>query len=321
MMLLQAGADINNPQAKYWGRSALTLATRGNNQQMFDLVVAQGADMVDSTAVVEAVEHQNFPLVKELMFRSREGYKHGENFGYEALCAAVELRSTDMVKLLLSNGISPSKRSHTQTALGVAVDHFEGPATDIVELLLRAGADPNGPIEPSGRKGGTRTALVAAASLGDVALVTLLIKYGADPNAYPKGVLSRSPLQAACEAGKLAVVQLLLDHDVDVNAPAAWHNGGTSLQFAAINGNPEIVVMLLERGTDVDAPAARVNGRTALEGAAENGRLDTVKLLLDAGVRIHGPYERQYSQAIQFAREKGHLSIVRELVAMVETSI
>jgi ankyrin repeat protein len=321
MMLLQAGADINNPQAKYWGRSALTLATRGNNQQMFDLVVAQGTDMLDSTAVVEAVEHQNFPLVKELMFRSREGYKHGENFGYEALCAAVELRSTDMVKLLLSNGISPSKRSHTQTALGVAVDHFEGPATDIVELLLRAGADPNGPIEPSGRKGGTRTALVAAASLGDVALVTLLIKYGADPNAYPKGVLSRSPLQAACEAGKLAVVQLLLDHDVDVNAPAAWHNGGTSLQFAAINGNPEIVVMLLERGTDVDAPAARVNGRTALEGAAENGRLDTVKLLLDAGVRIHGPYERQYSQAIQFAREKGHLSIVRELVAMVETSI
>jgi ankyrin repeat protein len=320
-MLLQAGADINNPQAKYWGCSALTLAICGNSQQMFELVVAQGASMLDPTAVVKAVEHQNLPLVKELMFRSRDGCKHGGTFGYEALCAAVRQRSTDMVKLLLSNGINPDKTSHAETALGVAITHFQGPATEIVDLLLRARADPNGQIEPSGRRVGTRTALVAAAGLGDVSLVTVLIKYGADPNAHPKGMISRSPLQAACEAGQLAVVQLLLDHDADVNAPAAWHNGGTALQFAAINGNPEIVLMILRRGADLDAPAARVNGRTALEGAAENGRLDTVKLLLDAGVRIHGPYEGQYNRAIQFAREKGYLPIVRELVAKVEISI
>jgi ankyrin repeat protein len=251
----------------------------------------------------------------------RDGYKHRVTFGYEALCAAVWKRSTDMVKLLLWSGISPNRKSHTETALGVAIDYIGGPATEIVELLLRARADPNGPIDPSGRKGGTRTALVAAASLGDVSLVTLLIKYGADPNAYPKGMVSRSPLQAACEAGKLAVVQLLLDHNADVNAPAAWHNGGTPLQFAAISGRPEIVLMLLKRGADVNAPAARVNGRTALEGAAENGRLDTVKLLLDAGVKIHSVYEGQYNRAIQFAREKGYVPIVRELVAMVESSI
>jgi ankyrin repeat protein len=321
-MLFQAGADVNNPQAKIWGCSALTLAVRGNNQQMFDLVVSQGADMLDSRALVEAVRVRNIPLAKILLtYRLRDGYKHRVTFGYEALCAAVWKRSTDMVKLLLWSGISPNRKSHTETALGVAIDYIGGPATEIVELLLRARADPNGPIDPSGRKGGTRTALVAAASLGDVSLVTLLIKYGADPNAYPKGMVSRSPLQAACEAGKLAVVQLLLDHNADVNAPAAWHNGGTPLQFAAISGRPEIVLMLLKRGADVNAPAARVNGRTALEGAAENGRLDTVKLLLDAGVKIHSVYEGQYNRAIQFAREKGYVPIVRELVAMVESSI
>ena len=321
MMLLQAGADINNPQAKIWGCSALTLAIRGNSQQMFDLVVAQGADMLDSRALVEAVRHRNLPLARMLMFRSRDGYKHRGTFGYEALCEAIRQRSTDMVKLLLSIGINPNKRSHTETALGAAVTGVGGPATETIDLLLRARADPNAPIEPSHRYGGTRTALVAAAGAGDVSVVTVLIQYGADPNAHPKGVISRSPLQAACEAGKLAVVQLLLDHYADVNAPPAWRNGGTALQFAAINGNPEIVLMLLKRGADFDAPAARVNGRTALEGAAENGRLDTVKLLLNAGVSIHGPYEGQYNRAIQFATEKGYLPIVRELVAMAEPSI
>ncbi|KAH7371173.1 ankyrin repeat-containing domain protein [Pyrenochaeta sp. MPI-SDFR-AT-0127] len=321
MTLLQAGADINNPQAKIWGCSALTLAIRGNNREMFDLVVAQGADMLDSTALVEVVRHENLPLARMLTFRSRDDYKHRGTFGYEALCEAVRQRSTDMVKLLLSIGINPNKRSHTKTALGAAITQIKGPATEIVGLLLRAKADPNGQIEPSHRYGGTRTPLVAAAGVGDVSLVTVLIQYGADPNAHPKGMISRSPLQAACEAGRLAVVQLLLDHDADVNAPPAWRNGGTALQFAAINGNPEIVLKLLEHGADFDAPAARINGRTALEGAAENGRLDTVKLLLDAGVSIHGPYEGQYNRAIQFAREKGYLPIVRELVAMAEPSI
>lgn len=321
MMLLQAGADINNPQAKFWGCSALTLAIRRNNQQMFDLVVARGANMLDSTAVVEAIERENFPLVRMLTLRSQDGYKYEGTSGYEALCKAVQQRSPDMVKLLLSIGINPNNRSHTETALGAAIIHYEGPATEIVGLLLQAGADPNGQIEPCRRYGGARTALVAAAGVGDVSLVTLLIQYGADPNAPPKGMISRSPLQAACEEEKLGVVKLLLVHGADVNASPAWHNGGTALQFAAINGNLELVLMLLERGADFDAPAARVNGRTALEGAAENGRLDTVKLLLDAGVRIHGPYEGQYNRAIQFAREKGYLPIVRELVAMVETSI
>ncbi|KAH9881166.1 hypothetical protein J1614_001661 [Plenodomus biglobosus] len=321
MMLLQAGADINNPQAKSQGCSALTLAIRGNNQQIFDLVVAQGADMLDSTALLEAIRRKNLPLARMLTFHSRDGYKHRGAFGYKALCTAVYQRSTDMVKLLLSVGINPNKRSHTETALGAAITQIEGPATEIVGLLLRAGADPNGQTEPSHHLGGTMTALVAAAGVGDVSLVTVLIQYGADPHAHPKGRISRSPLQAACEAGKLAVVQLLLDHGADVNAPPAWHNGGTALQFAAINGNPEIVLMLLAHGADFDAPAARVNGRTALEGAAENGRLDTVKLLLDAGVNIHGPYEGQYIRAIQFAREKGYLPIIRELVAMADPSI
>ncbi|OAL54789.1 ankyrin [Pyrenochaeta sp. DS3sAY3a] len=225
-----------------------------------------------------------------------------------------------MVNLLLSVGINPNQRSHTETTLGAAINQSKGPATEIVELLLKARADPNAQIDAPGRYGGTRTSLVAAAGFGDISLVTLLIQYGADPNAHPKGSISRSPLQAACEAGKLAVAQLLLDHGADVNAPPAWHNGGTALQFAAINGNPEIVLMLLKRGADVDAPAARVNGRTALEGAAENGRLDTVKLLLDAGVRIHGPYEGQYNRAIQFATKGGWLPIIRELVAMAEQS-
>ena len=208
------------------------------------------------------------------------------------------------------------------TALSLAIDNIYGKALnlEIVEMFLQAGADANSLIEPSDRYSDTKTALVVAASTGEVSLVALLIQYGADPNAHPSGAVRRSPLQAACENGKLRVVQLLLNHNVDVNAPPAWHNGGTALQLAAISGHLDIVFALLDRGADLNAPAARVNGRTALEGVAENGRLDTVRALLDAGVGIQGPYEGQYNRAIQFAEKKGYLHIKKELVARAEAS-
>ncbi|KAF2109741.1 ankyrin repeat-containing domain protein [Lophiotrema nucula] len=319
MMLLQAGADINNPHAQIWACSALTMAIRSKSQQMFDLVLAEGANTLDSTALLEAVTQKNVPLVKGLLtLSSRYDQRFRGSFGFEALRESVRQRSMELVKLLLSAGVDPNKQQQGMTALGIAITYHKEPAIDIVEALLQAGADPNGHIETAGYYGGTRTALVAAAKTGDVSLVILLIQYGADPNAYPKGAIWRSPLQAACEAGKLRVVQLLLNHNVDVNAPPAWYNGGTALQLAAINGHPGIVFALLDRGADLNAPAARVNGRTALEGAAENGRLDTVRALLDAGVGIHGPYEPQYNRALQFAQKNGYRPIQRELLARAE---
>lgn len=321
MTLLRAGADINDTQAKAWACSALALAIVSNDQEMLDFVLAQGADTLDSTALLEAVVHSNIPLVKGLLTsspRASQGYRG--TFGYEALCEAVRQKSVDLVRLLLSTGMNLKRPAHMMTALGLAIFYGEEPDIQIVEMLLQAGADANSLVEPSEHHSGARTALVAAASTADVSLVALLIQYGADPNAHPKGAVRRSPLQAACKRGELRVVQLLLNHNVDVNAPPAWHNGGTALQLAAISGSPDIVLALLDRGADLNAPAARVNGRTALEGAAENGRLDTVRLLLNAGVGIHGPYEGQYNRAVQFAEEKGYLHIKQELVTRAEAS-
>lgn len=109
-----------------------------------------------------------------------------------------------------------------------------------------------------------------------------LLEKGAKVNAAPsKGLRGRTALQAAAAVGEVTMVKQLLLKGAEVNAAAAMDNGATALQAAAINGHLQVAQILLEHGADICAAASPVNGRTAIEGAAEFGRLHMVELLLD----------------------------------------
>lgn len=313
-MLLEAGADVNycNPRT-----SILSCAIRGKNPAMLELVLDWGADALDSMALLAAVERKDIALSKRLLAWSippgHQRRPHG--FVYRALCEAVKQEWIEMVELLLQTEVNLKRRSDTITPLGIAVTEHERSNMDIISRLLQAGADPNHCIGLEYIWEGRRTALGVAVQEGDEDLISLFMNYGANPNGNPGTKVNRTPLQLACEKDRLRVVQILLNNGADINAPASWYNGATALQLAAINGNLSIIATLLNHGADMNAPAAKVNGRTALEGAAENGRLDAVRALLNAGVGIHGPYEAQFNRAIQFAKEKGYISIQHELLS------
>src|SRR5262245_28033511 len=60
------------------------------------------------------------------------------------------------------------------------------------------------------------TALIAAANLGNTALIALLLQAGADVDTRSES--GWTPLMRACDTGALEAAQLLLDAGADVNA-------------------------------------------------------------------------------------------------------
>jgi hypothetical protein len=123
----------------------------------------------------------------------------------------------------------------------------------------------------------------------------------------------RDALQAAAEMGNLPLVKLLLRFNANVNGPPSRKFGVTALHISYFRGYIEIVKLLISEGADINAAGGACDGRTALEGAAEAGRLDIVCLLLESGCLVHGSYRNQYIRAVEFARAKGNVVLAREL--------
>lgn len=114
-----------------------------------------------------------------------------------AICYAMEMGSTEMVKMMLAAGAQTKKKmSSGETLLLYAIDHGR---KDQARLLLENGADPNA----TDKKG--RTPLMQAISRRDVDLIKLLKAHGADVNVG--GTIS--PAELAQTMGSPEILQIL----------------------------------------------------------------------------------------------------------------
>lgn len=158
-----------------------------------------------------------------------------------------------------------------------------------------------------------------AVDQGHAAMVEVLLKHGADPDADgPEG----PPLHMAITEGHGAVVRKLIDGGVDVNlrdtsaggwtplycalssAPRVWRDdvirnllaagadprqptdaGDTVLHRTAIEGLTELSDLFLSHGADVNARNAR--GSTPLHDAVWWNRVETASFLLDHGADVN----------------------------------
>ena len=88
-----------------------------------------------------------------------------------------------------------------------------------------------------------------AASAGEVDVIPVLVRAGADVNATNKD--GATPLHRAASAGEVDVIPVLVQAGADVNARGG--NGGfTPLHLAAHNGNLEAISVLIQAGADVN---------------------------------------------------------------------
>lgn len=118
--------------------------------------------------------------------------------------------------------------------------------TNVVELLLKHGADPNATSRFS-----DSLALHMAASMGDMGMVKLLIEHKADIN--KSNFVGRTPLHSAAASGHAKMVEFLLDNGLDIEARA--NSGHTPLHEAAGSGDEATVLLLLKRGADPNVRA------------------------------------------------------------------
>ncbi|KAL8884391.1 MAG: hypothetical protein Q9192_006858, partial [Flavoplaca navasiana] len=192
--------------------------------------------------------------------------------GRTALVFASSGGYTEMVQILLSNGISTKLNGNIDALRAAAI---KGHA-DIVRILLGAGFDVNATVTAVHEEdlqdghGWGQSALQHATEYGRLSMVKLLIDLGADINVAADGEW-RTALQLASWRGYLEMVQLLVQSGADVGGPYLF-----TVQFDRIT----ILQTLLKNGADPNIRGGQWG--SALQATLELGFGHAAHLLLAA---------------------------------------
>ena len=236
--------------------------------------------------------------------------KEDSKFSFSSgLLTAAENGINKAVQFLLEMGVNiDDVNSNGRTVCGTFDDGLialylasQGGHSEIVQMLLKGGADPNIQMEAGW------TALMVASENGHSEVVPILLKGNADPNFQKKD--GATALMYASQNGHSEVVQILLNGGADPNIQieAGW----TTLMVASQNGHSEVAQILLKGGAD---PNIKMEvGWTALMVASENGHSEVVQILLK-GNADPNIQKKDGATALMYASHNGHSKVVQILL-------
>jgi ankyrin repeat protein len=318
-LLLQAGADVNQPMAD--GRTPLMVAAETGKPAAVKFLLERGATpnarepAQSQTALMWAAAEGNREAVQLLLQAGAEAGAKSKG-GWDAFLFAVRQGHRDVAEVLLQAGVSANDSVGTKpggaSALSLAVTnaHYE-----LGAWLLDAGADPN--YTWQGRTvlhiltwvrkpgaGSNDPAPVGSGNLTDLQFVRTLVKHGADVNRRmtagggPMTSLNlrgATPFLLAARTADVELMRLLVDLGADPMIPNA--DDTTPLMAAAGVGvkspgedpgtEEEVlaaVKLAVELGNDVNA--IDKEGNTAMHGAAFKWVTSVVPYLVEKGAKI-----------------------------------
>jgi ankyrin repeat domain-containing protein 17 len=257
------------------------------------------------TALTVACSGGHEDLVK-LLIEKGAHIEHRDKKGFTPLILAATLGYARIVQLLLIYGADVEAQSerNKDTALSAAA---QAGKYDCCEVLLSKGQ-----ANKEHRNISDYTPLSLAASGGYVAILRLLLDYGADINSRTGSKLGISPLMLASMNGHLQAVRLLIDQGSDVNAQIET-NRNTALTLACFQGRADVVTLLLERKANLEHRAK--TGLTPLMEAASGGYDQVGRVLLENGADVNAaPVPTTKDTALTIAADKGHLKFVELLI-------
>jgi ankyrin repeat protein len=159
--------------------------------------------------------------------------------------------------------------------VGTEWETFIDTKSHAIELLLRAGFDINSSDEDS------YTPLIWACLYGDLSLVKLYLKLGANPNITKKQ--GRSPLYEACHARKPGedMIKELLNHGADVNYQDKYGRTALFAVRPAAPGSASLISLLIKAGANVHHRSHK--GQTPMFLAAKKHAVEVIELYLRYG--------------------------------------
>ena len=301
-LLLEFGADPNPPPNQR-GETPLSIAREINLRQGAELLIRSGAKEDDRSRAAEIRYLTGKRDVTELTARLAR-HPHLVN----------------------------ARDAFQQTPLMLAVLD-ERPDDNIIQTLLRLGADPNATnifggtpysaaverehvavIASLRSRGGKETPMSRSAPLRIAAQKGLLQDVQDILQQHPEWAgahddLRRTSLHLA-GGSSLPIVELLLRHGADVNARDYGDN--TPLHAAAAAGKLEIVRALLAK--QADARAVNRQRVTPLLNAASSGSVPVVEALLAAGADLKNA-DNLGETALHRAATSGQVELIKLLLA------
>ncbi len=304
-------------------RKALERAVEYGHFSVARVLIEEGGTRPSGRSLLTAVRYKMHSIV-QLLLDHEVDRDYCESNGRTALMEAVMKVDESSISILLAAGASLDKMDcKRRNALFLAL---QGGMVDIASQLLRAGASARG-------CGGFLTRFILA---GNEELVELLLRGGANPNmAYQNG--SNYPLILATQHGRTRMVEVMVEVGVDVHqadkrgktalnyatsdgrieiARTLVRNGATAsckwmMRNAVKNGNAELVLLLARAASRSRTSDVILND--ALMTATVCGSEELVRILLKNGANVNAVCGKGQT-ALNHALSRDYLSVAQALV-------
>jgi ankyrin repeat protein len=247
-LLLDKGVSINNKDSN--GKSLLSYAADGDWEgkesklEIIEFLLARGIDPQNecSPALFTASARGDLPVIQILL---KKGAKINPKCG-SPLFDAVERQRLDAAKFLIDSGADINYRgNYGENLLMIAAKYNNA---EMVKLLLDRGF----PVNMKSANGATALWISTDySSFSESNIIELLLKAGANPDAalnYDNSVCS-TPLIRSVERDNPMFIKLLIEYKANINL--ACPNGDTPLIYAIRRYKPETVKQLIELGAEV----------------------------------------------------------------------
>ena len=303
----------------------------------------------DSTALTIAASKGYADIVSELLEKklsdiNYQGLEVGDS--NTALMLAAKNGHYKVVKILLSYNADKTKKNRDQKmAIELAEKELKECTekyTKIINLLKKDQTDTK---KPAGVSDSHET-LIDLVKSGDIEKIEEALKQNQDDKSYvnDKNSNGTSALMIACYNGDIKIVQLLLKYGAEINDKASY--GETAL-ISALSGyvmskkdNNKIAKLLIEKGADINAveyyqtdtaPTPLRNSLviTPLRETIRTGNIEMFKFLLGRGVNVIGDGDRGYelcfpsplTEAIRSGKKEMVKDIIKALGKDIKTAI
>lgn len=159
-----------------------------------------------------------------------------------------------------------------------------GGYTNLVELLLDKGADPNTEVS------GGDTVIAFTTRYGYVDIVRALLRYGADPNKRRQYDNEWTALFEAISNDHLTITELLLENGADYTL-GSWGLEVTAIDEVIERGHKPMVQLFLDKITHPKEKATELR-RMMLDSAVQNQKIEFAQMVFekDPGLNLRGEF-------------------------------